>query len=521
MRRRGVAALAAWPLDVVLAALRPTHGRARGARCVGTGGGDAGTPRPARRQRGGVRIAVVTHGQASSPFWAIVRNGVEAAARQMDVLVTYRAPDIYSLDRMEALDRPGGGRAGPTGSWSRSPSPAWRRRSGGRSAPASRSSRSTPAATSSGALGVLAHVGQPEDRAGLQAGRRLARGGRAPRAVRQPARSATTALDARCRGLADAMREAGGHVRTWSRVDDQSPRRREPDRRRRSRAHDADGVLTLNATRRCRPRRRRARGGRNGQVLLGTFDLAPDVLKAVRAGQDRASPIDQQAYLQGYLPVVLLAQRARYGLFPAQGDVIATGPNFVTRDNAAQAIALSERVDPLARGGPLAAPRRTRRRAAAPAVRRSGRRRPCCPLAPELRPAPPRPPPAVAVGAPGPRGGLGGEARHRELAVEVELARDRVDVVRLVGEDEGDADAGAPGAAGRPDAVDVVLAGGRGVEVDDVRDVVDVDAAGGDVGGDERVDLARVEAAQRLLALALGLVAVHGGARPRRGRAGA
>ena len=36
-----------------------------------------------------IRIAVVTHGQASSPFWAIVRNGVEAAARQMDVLVTY------------------------------------------------------------------------------------------------------------------------------------------------------------------------------------------------------------------------------------------------------------------------------------------------------------------------------------------------------------------------------------------------------------------------------------------------
>ena len=76
--------------------------------------------------------------------------------------------------------------------------------------------------------------------------------------------------------------------------------------------------------------------------MLGTFDLAPDVLGDVRAGKI-AFAIDQQAYLQGYLPVVLLAQRARYGLFPAQGDVIATGPNFVTRANAAQAIALSER----------------------------------------------------------------------------------------------------------------------------------------------------------------------------------
>src|SRR5512132_65498 len=50
-----------------------------------------------------VRIVVVTHGQASSPFWAIVRNGVEAAARQMDAVVEYRAPDVYSLARMRTL----------------------------------------------------------------------------------------------------------------------------------------------------------------------------------------------------------------------------------------------------------------------------------------------------------------------------------------------------------------------------------------------------------------------------------
>ena len=50
-----------------------------------------------------VRIAVVTHGQASSPFWAIVRNGVDAAARQLDVLVSYRAPEVYSVARMEQL----------------------------------------------------------------------------------------------------------------------------------------------------------------------------------------------------------------------------------------------------------------------------------------------------------------------------------------------------------------------------------------------------------------------------------
>jgi hypothetical protein len=51
----------------------------------------------------------------------------------------------------------------------------------------------------------------------------------------------------------------------------------------------------------------------------------------------------RRAFLQGYLPVMMLAQRARYGLFPAQGDVIPTGPHFVTKATAAQAIRLSKR----------------------------------------------------------------------------------------------------------------------------------------------------------------------------------
>ena len=75
--------------------------------------------------------------------------------------------------------------------------------------------------------------------------------------------------------------------------------------------------------------------------------------------------------------------------------------------------------------------------------------------------------------------------------------------------EERDADAGPAGAARAADAVDVALAVGRRVEVDDVRDAVDVDAAGGDVGRDERVDAPGLERGERLLALALRLVAVH------------
>jgi len=77
-------------------------------------------------------------------------------------------------------------------------------------------------------------------------------------------------------------------------------------------------------------------------VKVATFDLGPDVLRAVQR-HELLFAVDQQAYLQGYLPIVLLTQRARYGLFPARGDLVPTGPNFVTAQDAGKAIELSKR----------------------------------------------------------------------------------------------------------------------------------------------------------------------------------
>jgi hypothetical protein len=68
-----------------------------------------------------------------------------------------------------------------------------------------------------------------------------------------------------------------------------------------------------------------------------------------------------------------------------------------------------------------------------------------------------------------------------------------------------------PSAPGAADAVDVGLLVLGALVVDDVGDVLDVDAACGDIGGDEDVDLAVAEGPQRLLAGALTEVAVDGG----------
>jgi signal transduction histidine kinase len=148
-RRRRVALLLA--LDGLRggpggAPARPRRGR-RHARAP-----TAPSPRRPARRADSVRISVVTHGQASSSFWVVVRNGIDAAARQVDASVTYRSPDTYSVERMSALiDAAVATR--PDGLVVTIPSAAWRPRSAARSPRASRSCRSTPARAASASSG--------------------------------------------------------------------------------------------------------------------------------------------------------------------------------------------------------------------------------------------------------------------------------------------------------------------------------------------------------------------------------
>ena len=44
------------------------------------------------QDRSNLRFVVVTHGQASDPFWSVVQNGVDQAAKDMGVKVEYQAP---------------------------------------------------------------------------------------------------------------------------------------------------------------------------------------------------------------------------------------------------------------------------------------------------------------------------------------------------------------------------------------------------------------------------------------------
>ena len=81
----------------------------------------------------------------------------------------------------------------------------------------------------------------------------------------------------------------------------------------------------------------------------------------------------------------------------------------------------------------------------------------------------------------------------------------------LLRQDERDRGAVAARAAGAPGPVDVTLVLLGRIEVDHVRDVVEIEAAGGDVGRDQRRDLAAPEPGQCPLPRVLRHVAVHRG----------
>jgi simple sugar transport system substrate-binding protein len=147
-------------------------------------------------------------------------------------------------------------------------------------------------------------------------------------------------LDERCRGFAAAIGRAGGRTRVLA-VSLQNQRAAERRIAAAAASGGADGVLALGpggAT----PALQALRAAHLlGRVKLATFDLAPDILRAVKRRQILFA-IDQQPYLQGYLPVLFLTQRRLYGLFPARGTLIPTGPSFVTRANAGRVEALTQ-----------------------------------------------------------------------------------------------------------------------------------------------------------------------------------
>jgi simple sugar transport system substrate-binding protein len=280
------------------------------------------------------RIIVVSHGQANDPFWSVVKNGVNAAAEDTKVSVDYRAPETFEMVAMGQLidaavnQKPAGLVVSIPDASALSPSI---KRAVDAGIPVISMNSGSDVAKS---LGALLHVGQDEYTAGKVAGDKLREmGGKNGLCVNHEV--GNVSLDERCRGFADGFR---GQVAVLP-VSNDPTEVQAKVKAALSSNQAIDTLIALGAGTSGEPSLTAvAEAGKTGKIHVATFDLSAGFLKAVDAGE-ASFAIDQQQFLQGYLPVVFLANYAKYGLIPG-GDV-PSGPNLITKEKAAQAIELS------------------------------------------------------------------------------------------------------------------------------------------------------------------------------------
>ncbi len=298
---------------------------------------DTGSSPASRRA---LRFVVVTHGQAGDPFWSVVANGVARAGEDLGGRRRNKTPGRFDIVAMSQLIDAAVASA-PDGLVVTIPdadalSPSIRRavaagipvvsmNSGGEVAPS---------------LGMLAHVGQPELEAGHAAGERMvAAGSRHALCVNHEV--GNSALDLRCRGFSDALTAAGGHVEILAVTATDPTDTRQRIANALAADPDIDTVFALGPPAAIPALQALQASERSSSLRLATFDLSSDVLDAVERG-DIAFAIDQQQYLQGYLPIVFLTQYIETGTIPGGGATIRTGPGFVTREQAARVRVLTE-----------------------------------------------------------------------------------------------------------------------------------------------------------------------------------
>jgi simple sugar transport system substrate-binding protein len=288
---------------------------------------------PVSAQQANTRIIVVTHGQANDPFWSVVKNGVAAAGQDMKVQVDYRAPETFDMVAMSQLIDAAVNQK-PAGLIVSIPDASALGASIKKAVAAGIPVISMNSGSDvSKSLGAMLHVGQDELDAGKAAGAKLKElGGKVGICVNQEV--GNVALDLRCKGFAEGF---GGKATVLPVSNDPTEIR---SKVKAALAADSsiDTIMALGASTAGEPSVAAVKDAGKSGVRIASFDLSANFLKSIAAGE-AAFSIDQQQYLQGYLPVVFLALNAKYGLIP--GGNVPSGPNLITKEKAANVVDLS------------------------------------------------------------------------------------------------------------------------------------------------------------------------------------
>ncbi len=290
--------------------------------------------------RANIKFYVVTHGQVTDPFWSVVKKGVDQAAKDMGVQAIYEGSPSATFDVVAMAHLIDAAVAAhPDGLVVSIPDAAGL----GPSIKAAVAAGIPVISINSGSdvaksLGVLVHIGQTEEQAGIGGGQKMGAAG-VKHAICVNQEVGNVALTLRCKGFQEGLAQTGGTMKVIG-VNLANPTQTQQTVEA-ALQHDPsiDGILMLGPTGATPTIRALQDLNKLGQIKLATFDLSSDVLNAIKNGQ-MLFAIDQQQYLQGYLPIVLLTLY-KTNLNTIANDVLLTGPGFVTSANVNQVIQLT------------------------------------------------------------------------------------------------------------------------------------------------------------------------------------
>jgi simple sugar transport system substrate-binding protein len=282
-----------------------------------------------------MKIAVITHGQGDA-FWVVAKKGATAAGRDLGISVLYSESGNKPQRQAQLIDTAVSQKV--KGIATSLPDPSAMRDSLARA----RRAKIALITLNSGlqqykSLGAITHVGQTEQIAGAGAGAKFSAAGlknllvviheQGNIGLEQRYSGAKSKLKGKTsrlqvKGVAD-LAGTTAQIRTKLTAD-----------------KSIDSILTLNPQ--IATAALNAAKGARSKAKIGTFDLSGDVITAIQKGQ-MLFAIDQQQYMQGYLPVVFLYLYNTNLNTVGGGQPVLTGPGFVDKSNAARVAALAKK----------------------------------------------------------------------------------------------------------------------------------------------------------------------------------
>ncbi len=287
----------------------------------------------AATQGGDITFHMVTHSD-DGPFWSVVKRGMEAACEDTGVncvwLGSNNDPGVQVQMIEQAIAEGSSGIASALASPDQLVGPLQEAVGNG-----------IPVVTLNSGLnnwkeiGALSHVGQDEIIAGRGAGERFNALG-ATKVLCGRQEESNVALEERCGGVAETFN--GEVVSQFVGLDADQTEQTNSIAAVLAADPDIDAfigtgpVIAMSGL---------AAANDSGRELLGIggFDMTPELLSAIDAG-DISFTIDQQQYLQGYLPIVLLYLNVTNANTAGGGQPVLSGPGFVDQSNAAQVATL-------------------------------------------------------------------------------------------------------------------------------------------------------------------------------------